>query len=446
MKIKKTYLIIFILILHFSCIFQGNTTSLNNCNDKEIKNILPLISASNSNVNDWNRTWGGSDNDYGRGVAVDLSGDIYLTGDTWSYGAGDRDMVLVKYDRSGIQQWNRTWGGSNLDSGRGVIVDSSGNIFLAGYTDNFGAGGFDLVLVKYDSSGIQQWNKTWGGINDDSAWGVTLDSLDNVYIAGRTESFGEGGSDIILVKYDNSGVQQWNHTWGGSSLDFSQGLGIDSSDNIYLAGYTWSFGAGNDDIVLVKYDSSGVQQWNRTWGGGSRDYDGRVAVDSSDNVYLIGTTLSFGGGSYNIVIAKYDNSGIQLWNRSLGVTDDVYARGVAVDSSDNIYVTGYIDNPGVGLDEIILAKYSSSGELKSLHMWGGSNNDVSEEVILDWSDNVYIAGYTYSFGAGLYDMVLVKYNVEKTEKDQIISGYYLLVLFFVIGIITVISLKKRNYK
>jgi len=114
-------------------------------------------------------------------------------------------MILVKYDSSGVQQWNRTWGGIDRDYGVVPAVDSSDNVYVSGGTDSFGAGSWDAVLVKYDSSGVQQWYRTWGGSNEDNGRGVAVDSSDNVYLAGRTFNFGAGSSDMYLVKYGVDG-------------------------------------------------------------------------------------------------------------------------------------------------------------------------------------------------------------------------------------------------
>jgi hypothetical protein len=301
---------------------------------------LVLVKYDSSGVQLWDRTWGGIAGNGGVGVAVDSSANVYVVGLTNNWGAGDFDLLLVKYDSSGVQQWNRTWGGSNEEIGWGVAVDSSDNVYVSGWTYSFGAGNMDMVLVKYDSSGVQQWNRTWGGSNEDGGLGVAADSSDNVYLAGRAKSFGAGNSDMVLVKYDSSGVQQWNHTWGGSNNDRVWGVAVDSSDNAYLTGRTYSFGAGDSDLVLVKYDSSGVQQWNHTWGGSSLDRGTAVAFDSSDNVYASGYTNSFGAGSEDMVLVKYDSSGVQQWNRTWGVSDDDDCFGVAVDSSDNVYLSG----------------------------------------------------------------------------------------------------------
>ena len=149
------------------------------------------------------------------------------------------------------QQWYTTWGGSGDDGGSDIALDSSNNIYLAGITTSFGAGDFDMALVKYNNMGEQQWNTTWGGSNFDTASGIAVDSSDNVYLVGITVSFGAGQSDMVIVKYNSLGEQQWNTTWGGSGGDLGYGIAVDSSDNIYLVGSTYSFGAGHNDMVFV---------------------------------------------------------------------------------------------------------------------------------------------------------------------------------------------------
>jgi uncharacterized delta-60 repeat protein len=443
MKNRKTFLMALILILYFSITVQGLTFS-NEKDDKDNKNIAPPLTASNSVAIKWYRTWGGSNDDYPFGVEVDSSDNVYLSGWTYSFGAGGCDMFLVKYDNSGVQQWNRTWGGIDDDGSLEEAVDSSDNVYLAGRTNSSGAGNLDMVLVKYDSSGVQQWNRTWGGSNRDDGWGVAVDSSDNVYVSGWTYSFGAGDNDMFLVKYDSSGAQQWNRTWGGIDDDGGLEVAVDSSDNVYLAGKTYSFGAGNFDWVLVKYDSSGVQQWNRTWGGIDDDRNMGVAVDSSDNVYLSGYTHSFGAGGGDMGLVKYDSSGVQQWNRIWGGSLYDRGTGVAVDSSDNVYVSGYTYSFGAGSEDLVLVKYDSSGVQQWNRTWGGSNRDDSYGVAVDSSDNVYLAGGTRSFGAGSWDMVLVKYGEREEEKP--ISGYDLLLFISVIGVITAITAISLNKK
>ncbi len=436
MKYRKIYTIIFILILYFTFILQLNDTIFYKHDNKSNRTILPILSTGDATVYKWNRTWGGSDSECGKGVAVDSSGNIYVAGTTGTLETGGSDMCLVKYDSSGVQQWTCTWGGSSSDYGSGVAVDSSGNIYVAGTTGVLLVNFYrylhpicgDMCLVKYDSSGAQQWNRTWGGSSGDYGSGVAVDSSGNIYIAGYTESFGAGSWDMCLVKYDSSGVQQWNRTWGGRFYDAGHGLTLDSSGNIYIVGYTRSFGAGNYDMCLVKYDSSGVQQWNRTWGGSDEDYGNGVAVDSSGNIYIAGYTGSFGAGGGDMYLVKYDSSGVQQWNRTWGGRFYDTGHGLTLDSLGNIYIVGYTSSFGAGYSDMCLVKYDSSGAQQWNRTWGGIFMDEGFGLTLDSLGNIYIVGRTWSFGAGAHDMCLVKFFIDSdgdgfSDEEEALSGY-----------------------
>ena len=203
LKFKKIELISLTGLIFLFIIAIVNTQEYNSSSTPIEILTLSDISTSTSDLYEWNRTWGGALSDYGEAVAVDSSDNIYLAGYTATFGAGDNDMVLVKYNNHGLQLWNRTWGGILYDRGDGVAVDSFDNVYLGGYTANFGAGDTDMVLVKYDSYGVQLWNRTWGGILYDRGDGVAVDSFDNVYLGGYTANFGAGETDMVLVKYDS---------------------------------------------------------------------------------------------------------------------------------------------------------------------------------------------------------------------------------------------------
>ncbi len=404
-KIKnvKTYFVIFILLWCFSIKLQGIPVLSNERDEKEDKIIRIHSSGSNSATIQWTRLWGLRGGIGGLGVAVDSFGNVYNIGHRGGYYVVDsiNENFLAKYDSSGVQQWNRTWGGGYLDEKGGVAVDSSDNVYVAGNT--YGMSGFeghDMILMKYDSSGEPQWNRTWGGDGWDDGRAVVVDSSDNVYLAGI------GDWDMALVKYDSSGVQQWNRTWGGvgeNKLGRGNGVAVDSSDNVYLAGIgDWN---GDGGMILVKYDSSGVLQWNRTWGGSDRDKCNGVVVDSSDNVYLTGSTNSFGLGGFDMVLVKYDSSGVQQWNRTWGGSDRDESSGVAVDLSDNVYLTGSTDSFGVDSGNMILVKYNSSGDQQwyRIFEWIDSGSGVA----VDSSDVVYISGTALS-----RNTILVKYIIS----------------------------------
>ncbi|MHA2010108.1 MAG: SBBP repeat-containing protein [Candidatus Hodarchaeales archaeon] len=419
MKIKKIYLVLFVFGLSLSFVFPTSNTFFNKVNSRNNEIKTPFIYPSDLNTNSWNKTWGSSDLERGYGVALDSSEDIYVSGYTYGIGAGSSDIALVKYNGSGVLLWNRTWGGSGGDSGGGVTVDSSDDFYVTGLTNSFGAGGSDITLVKYSSSGVLLWNRTWGGSSNDRGYEVTFDSSDNIYVTGSTNSFGAGNSDMVLVKYSSSGVQLWNRTWGGIDSDLGLGVAVDSSDNIFVTGNTPSFGVGGTDMFLVKYNSSGAQLWNKTWGGSSSDGGHGVTVDSYENVYVSGGTQSFGIVE-NTLLVKYNNSGVQLWNRTWSGSNGGSGLDVTVDSANIIYLTGDSNTNGI---DIVLLKYNSSGVLLWNRTWGGNGLQRGFNVAVDSIYNAYIVGYT---SVGNDDIIIAK-SVEEQEiniNNPLQNDYY----------------------
>lgn len=309
----------------------------------------------------WINVSGGTVSDVSWGVTTDSSDNIITVGYTQSDGAGADDLAITKYDSSGTLLWQRLLGGSGTDRGYGVAVDSSDNIIVCGYTASDGAGSNDILIAKYDSSGTLQWDRTLGGTGNDYGYAVAVDSSDNIIIAGYTESDGAGSDDFLIAKYNSSGTLQWDRTLGGTGGDNGLGVAVDSSDNIILTGYTASDGAGGNDILTAKYNSSGTLQWDRTLGGTGAEYARFVAVDSSDNIITVGYTNSDGAGGYDFIIAKYNSSGTIQWQRTLGGTGNDYCYGVAVDSLGNIIVSGRTESDGAGNYDFLVAKLPSDG-------------------------------------------------------------------------------------
>jgi hypothetical protein len=279
---------------------------------------------------------GTSSDDDGYGVATDLSGNVYVVGTTTggldgNFDNGSFDIFLVKYNSSGTKQWTRQIGTSRIDFGFGVASDSSGHVYVTGYTegrldDNSNSGGYDIFLMKYNSSGEKKWSKLLGTSTYDIGASVTVDSSDNIYVTGYTYGgldgkINNGSFDIFFVKYNSSGVKQWTQQLGTSEDDSGAGVTVDSSDNIYVTGYTKGSldgytNSGGSDIFLVKYYDNGTKQWTKQLGTSEYDSANGVTVDSSDNIYVTGSTN--GGldgnthsGRHDIFLLKYNSSGIK---------------------------------------------------------------------------------------------------------------------------------------
>ena len=280
MKLFKITFVSIITILLFSSIFMSCKSS-----DDGSKSTDNSTSTDNTTTSTWTKQLGTSSSDRGNGVITDSSGNIYVSGYTegnldGNTNSGQGDIFLVKYNSSGTKQWTKQLGTSKNEQGLGVTTDSSGSIYVTGFTTrgldgNKSSGKSDIYLVKYNSSGTKQWTKQLGVESlDDLGNGVTTDSSGNVYVTGYTKggldgNTSSGESDIFLVKYNSSGTKQWTKQLGTCGNDYGQGVTIDSSDNIYMTGCTrtcsslgldGNTNSGNYDIFLVKYNSDGVKQ------------------------------------------------------------------------------------------------------------------------------------------------------------------------------------------
>jgi hypothetical protein len=305
----------------------------------------------------WNKTYGGTGDDTAYSVVQTGDGGYALAGYTYSFGAGGNDFWLVKTDASGNQQWNKTYGGTSDDWAYSVIQTGDQGYALAGVT--YGFGPWDSWLVKTDSSGNQQWNKTYGGTSQDWALSVVQTGDGGYALAGYTYSFGAGGNDFWLVKTDASGNQQWNKTYGGTSDDWAYSV-IQTGDQGYaLAGVTYGFGPW--DSWLVKTDSSGNQQWNKTYGGTSQDWALSVVQTGDGGYALAGYTYSFGAGGNDFWLVKTDASGNQQWNKTYGGTSNDAAYSIVKTGDGGYALAGSTYSYGAGGYDFWLVKTDSAG-------------------------------------------------------------------------------------
>jgi len=257
----------------------------------------------------WSKTFGGEDSDWAFSVIQTSDGGYALAGYTGSYGAGGEDFWLVQTDSAGNEEWNKTFGGEDSDWAFSVIQTSDGGYALAGYTGSYGAGGEDFWLVKTDSAGNEEWNKTFGGENSDWARSVIQTSDGGYALAGYTESYGAGGEDFWLVKTDSAGNEEWNKTFGGENSDWARSVIQTSGGGYALAGITESYGAGGVDFWLVKTDSSGNEEWNKTFGGEDPDWALSVIQTSDGGYALAGVTESYGAGGFDFWLVKTEGEG-----------------------------------------------------------------------------------------------------------------------------------------
>jgi len=354
--------------------------------------------------------WGGASNDYTGSIAQTQDDNYIVVGSTSSFGAGFSDAYIAKYDSLGNLLWDKTWGGTNNDYGRSVLVTSDGGYLINGETSSFGAGSSDVFVAKFDSSGNLSWSKTWGGAATDLSDSIIATSDGGFAISGITYSYGAGSGDVFLAKYDTSNNLSWSQTWGSAGSEFNGMSFTQVSDGGFIiAGGSGNFGAGSQDIFLAKYDSSGNFVWNKTWGGTNSDQVSHITSTSDGGIILAGDTSSFGAGSNDALLAKYDSSGNLSWSRTWGGT--AQDQGGFVTVSGNEYIlSGYTQSFGAGSNDVFVANYNSSGNFAWNSTWGSSSAEGSGLIITTKDGGFVITGSTYGYGAGNQDSLVLKYK------------------------------------
>jgi hypothetical protein len=244
-------------------------------------------------------------------MTIDESSNIYITGTTVNTGSG-ADLTAIKYDKDGNQLWLKKYNGGNNggDGGKMIKVDAAGNVYVAGVTDNSPATTYDFLTIKYNSSGVQQWVRTYNGSGNrgDFANAIVVDASGNVIVTGASVGLGAvvNDSNFTTLKYNSNGVQQWvsQYNGPGNSVDVPHSIAIDGMGNIYVTG--GSAGIGLDDYATVKYNSSGSELWAIRYNGpgNANDYTNGIAVDNIGNVFVTGKSYGM-GTDYDAATIKY---------------------------------------------------------------------------------------------------------------------------------------------
>jgi hypothetical protein len=358
-------------------------------------------------VKSFAKTYGGTYEDIAFSVQQTSDGGYIVAGYTTSFGAGGEDIFLIKTDANGNIQWAKTYGGTAIDWAYSVQQTSDGGYIVAGGTHSFGAGSYDIFLIKTDADGNIIWAKTYGGTYSDYAYSVQQTSDGGYIVAGGTGSFGAGG-DIFLIKTDANGNIIWAKTYGGTNYDEAYSVQQTSDGGYIVAGYTESFGAGYGDIFLIKTDANGNVQWAKTYGGTDLDWAYSVQQTSDGGYIVAGFTYSFGAGYDDIFLIKTDANGNIQWAKTYGGIDYDWAHSVQQTSDGGYILAGGTDSFGAGYYDALLVKTDANGNISWAKIYGGTDDDIAFSV-QQTSDGGYIlAGGTDSLGAGYSGAFLVK--------------------------------------
>ena len=275
-----------------------------------------LLKTDSNGVVMWSTAFGSAGKfDFGYSVKQTSDGGYIIAGMTNSVGAGLRDMLLIKTNSNGVLQWSKTYGGSSDDEGRSVEETTDGGYIISGFTQSFGSG-YQMYLVKTSATGNISWTKTFGGGGMELGYSVKQTSDGGYVLLGYSDSYGSGLVDALLIKLTSSGSISWSKTYGGSSDDYGLCIKITNDGGYIISGRTSSFGSGSGDFYLIKTNNNGVVTWSKAYGGSALDQAGNV-IQTADGGYLVtGYTLSFGAGIREAYIIKTDDTGITGCNET----------------------------------------------------------------------------------------------------------------------------------
>ena len=392
----------------------------------------------------WTKTFnsGGDDEAY----SVKLCDDGYILAGITNYSTfGKYDAWLIKTDKKGEMQWNQNYGGLFNDRAYSLVTTIDGGYAFAGSTNSYGAGNADVWLVRVDHNGEMLWNKTYGGPLDDHSWSLLVTDDGGYALLCVTTSYGSGSSDVWLIKADSSGDIEWNQTYGGNDFESVSTI-IRTNDGGYaFAASTTSFGAGSSDFWLVKLDSFGNVEWNQTYGGSGVEFANSL-VETIDGGYaLAGSTSALVAGNADVWLVKVDSFGNMEWNKTYG--------GPLADYCDSMVTSGNGEctlacvsqppvrslSPPFGDGVFWLLTVDSLGGVELNQTCGiSAHHSLTSLVIADGS---YIFGGSTRDNEGYRDFWLTKIGESQNEQESVI---YILIPILVVVVIIILLVYRRN--
>ncbi len=366
----------------------------------------------------WTRVIGDTKADEGYSVRQTTDGGYIVAGVTLSWGAGSADVYLIKTDASGDTLWTKTFGGVTLDWAESVHQTTDGGFIVTGVTDSYGAGNRDVYLIRTDAGGNALWTKTIGGTSDDEGYSVQQTADGGYIVVGSTDSYGAGDSDVYLIKTNSSGDTLWTKTIGGVNTEAGSFVQQTTDGGYILTGSTRSCGAGNDDVYLIKTNSSGDTQWTKTIGGADSDH-GYYVQQTTDGGYIIaGYTESCGAGNSDVYLIKTDSSGNTLWTKTVGGSGNDQGESVQQTIDGGYILTGFTNSSGAGSYDVYIIKTDSSGDTLWTKVIGGAGYDRCNSIRQTTDGGYIAAGLTVSYGAGSSDVYLIKLEPETGIEEE----------------------------
>jgi len=357
---------------------------------------LSIIHCSHAQTT-FQKTFGGGSSDYGKAVEQTTDGGYIVAGYTESFGAGSNDVYLIKTHANGDMMWTKTYGGAGTERAYAVEQTTDGGYIVAGWTISFGAGSQDVYLIKTDFNGDTLWIKTYGGASTEWAYAVEQTTDGGYIVAGYAGSFGAGSNDVYLIKTNANGDTLWTKTYGGANLDEAHAVQQTTDGGYIVAGTTNSFGSGGNDVYLIKTNANGNTLWTRTYGGMAQDVAYAVQQTTDGGYIVVGITGNFGAGSTDVYLIKTDSLGDTTWTKTYGGFNIDYGFAVQQTTDGGYIVAGYTYSFGAGSADFYIIKTDANGDTLWTRTYGGMEQDVAYAVRQTTDGRYIVAGFMGGF-------------------------------------------------
>jgi len=349
------------------------------------------------------RTYGTEYGDGGFSVEQTTDGGYIITGYTVVQARGD--FYTIKTDASGEVQWSSTVGGDSIDAAQAVRQTADGGFIVAGYTKSIDSGDYDVLLVKYSPWGDTEWSRTYGGRAHDRVYSMDLTADGGFIMAGYTGSFGQGDTDVWLIRTDAHGDTLWTKTYGGSGWDEGRSVRQVSDGGYIVAGNTWSFGGRHG--YLIKTDSLGDTCWTRHYGC-YRASGSDCVRQLPDGGYIVAGWTIVQNAHFLGWLLRLDGNGDTLWTRAIGGDSADEFHSVDQTPDSGFIVAGNTRSFGAGYSDGWLLKMTGEGDTVWMRTFGGSQWERIWSLGQTADGGFVLVGQTSSFGLGDDDVYLVK--------------------------------------
>ncbi len=381
---------------------------------------LKVYTQCSSTVTTFQKAYGGSGNERAHSIQKTSDGGYVVAGETTSYGAGDKDIFVLKIDVNGIEQWTKTYGSTFADDGFSITIKQTNDsgFVISGSTNGFGAGSYDdSYIIKINNTGIIQWEKRIPGSSWDRFRGFTELANGDILLTGSAATYSAGNMDAHVVKISSNGVLMWIKNLGTAYREHSQSIIELSGGNHILSGntnITNNSSTNRANPFLIKTSNNGTVIWGKEYNLTTFFTDINETILLNDgNLLNVGETRASDAGNHDIFLLKTDTNGTVIWSKKYGGTGNDIGVNIREKTNGELVISAFTNSYG-NANQLLLINTDNLGNVIWSKTYGGSSNDE-----LDWwgkpmelltTNEIIIAGGTLSFGAGNEDVYVVKTN------------------------------------